>query len=56
MTTKSTITVCAECLQASCWQGVFMCDRSRSAGVVQRTVEELRELGLENESYWEPDQ
>lgn len=46
------ITVCDNCLQASCWQGIFMCDEARDAGIVVKTVAELRKLNLENESYW----
>ena len=46
------ITVCDVCLQASCWQGIFMCDEARDAGTVVKTVAELRKLKLENESYW----
>lgn len=48
----SKITVCAECIEASCWLGEFMCEGSRNAGVIQKTVEELiRETG-EHPSYW----
>lgn len=47
------VTVCSECLQASCWQGIFMCDNARHAGVVQKTKEELMQLNLEHQSYWE---
>lgn len=46
------ITVCDNCLQASCWQGVFMCDESRGAGTVVKTVAELRALGREHPYYW----
>lgn len=49
------ITVCGECLTASCWQGIFMCDEARNAGTVQKTREELRKLGLEHPSYWKTD-
>jgi hypothetical protein len=50
---EKTITVCDKCLQASCWQGIFMCDDSRYAGTVQMTIKELKELKLEHHSYWE---
>ncbi len=50
------ITVCASCLQASCWQYKFLCDDFRNAGLVQKTVAELRELGREHPSYWMTDQ
>lgn len=46
------ITVCDACLCASCWQGLFMCDRSKTAGTVQKTRAELKKLGLENPCYW----
>lgn len=46
------VTVCDHCLQASCWQGLFMCQQSREAGIVYKTVAELRKLGLENPCYW----
>ncbi|MHB8272686.1 hypothetical protein [Bradyrhizobium sp.] len=46
------VTVCDNCLQASCWQGIFMCYESVSAGTTVKTVAELRKLNLENESYW----
>jgi hypothetical protein len=31
---EPTITVCDKCLQASCWQGIFMCQESAHAGTV----------------------
>lgn len=46
------VIVCDECLQASCWQGEFMCDGSRDAGIGVLTVGELRKLNRENEEYW----
>lgn len=46
------VTVCDKCLMACCWQGVFMCDDARTAGTTIKTVEELRKLNRENESYW----
>jgi len=46
------VTVCSECLQASCWQGIFMCDKARTAGTVQRPIAELRKLDLEHEDYY----
>ena len=50
--TPTLITVCAECLRASCWHGFFYCDKYKGAGIVQKSVSELRLLGRENESYW----
>ena len=46
------VTVCAECLKASCWHGEFMCDRSRSADITTRTVRELRKLNREHPSHY----
>jgi hypothetical protein len=56
MSEADLITVCSECLQASCWQGIFMCSRSTDAGTVQKTRRELLELGLEHPSYLKTDQ
>jgi len=49
------ITVCDKCLMASCWQGLFMCDDSKFAGTVEKTIDELKELNLEHSSYWKTD-
>lgn len=49
------ITVCDKCLTASCWQGFFMCDDSKFAGTVEKTIDELKELNLEHSSYWKTD-
>lgn len=49
-----TVTVCANCLCASCWHGIFMCDEAKHAGTVEKTVEELRKLDREHESYYLP--
>lgn len=49
------ITVCDKCLQASCWQGVFMCQESLHAGITQKRRDELEVMGLENPSYWKTD-
>jgi hypothetical protein len=46
------ITVCSECLTASCWLAEFMCDKSRDASTVQKTVGELRALKLEHPDNW----
>ena len=46
------ITVCASCLQASCWQGVFMCQESQNADTAEKTVEELQVLKLEHPDWW----
>jgi len=46
------VTVCSACLRASCWHGQFMCDGSKTAGTVRKTVAELRPLRLEHPDYW----
>ena len=56
MSDDDLITVCAVCLQASCWQGIFMCQQSDIADVVQKTRRELKALNLENPHYWKTDQ
>lgn len=50
--TDPTITVCAACLKASCWQGVWMCEEARGADITQKTVAELTDLALEHPDYW----
>jgi hypothetical protein len=52
MSDNDLITVCAACLQASCWQGMFMCQQSQSANITQRTRRQLKALDLEHPSYW----
>lgn len=47
------ITVCDQCFLASCWQGIFMCDKSRDAGITEKSRKELRALNKEHECYWE---
>ena len=47
-----TVTVCDRCLQASCWQGIFMCDEAREAGTTVMTIADLRKLNLEHPCYW----
>lgn len=46
------VTVCDKCLMASCWHGIFMCDKAQTAGTVNKPVSELRKLKLEHPSYW----
>ena len=52
---ERTVTVCDKCFRASCWQSEFMCDEALTAGVVEKTIEELKKLSLENECYWQPE-
>ena len=46
------VTVCAECLTASCWHYKFVCEKYRTADIVQKTVAELMELGREHPDNW----
>jgi len=46
------IIVCDRCFQASCLQGIFMCDDSDIAGTTTKTVRELRVLTREHWSFW----
>lgn len=46
------VTVCDHCCQASCWLGIFLCQKSREAGTKKMTVRELHRLGYENPEYW----
>jgi hypothetical protein len=48
-----TVTVCSACLRACCWQGIYLCDGSMTAGTVKKTVKELTELDLEHPGYWD---
>mgnify|MGYP006908191874 CR=1 FL=1 len=45
-------TVCDQCLRASCWQGMFMCDEARTAGTMDLDVRYLAMKALESPSYW----
>lgn len=38
------VTVCDNCFRACCWQGIFMCDESRHAGTVDKTIGELKKI------------
>jgi hypothetical protein len=46
------VTVCGECHQASCWQGILMCESSRNAATVELCVGDLIVLELEHPTYW----
>lgn len=50
------ITVCASCLQASCWLGEFYCDNYKTANIVKRTVRDLIKLNREHPEYWKKEQ
>jgi len=47
------ITVCAKCLQASCWHGEFMCEEALESGITTKTVGELRKLKFKDPDNWE---
>ncbi len=49
------ITVCDKCLCATCWQGVFLCDRAHEAGTVQKPRAELVAHGREHPSHLKTD-
>lgn len=42
------VTVCAECLHASCWHGEFMCEKARTANTTKRPASELRRRKVEH--------
>ncbi len=46
------ITVCDKCFRASCWHGIFMCDDAVGAGLVTKTVAELKKLNVEHPSHY----
>jgi hypothetical protein len=48
-----TVTVCASCLTAACWQGELMCMNAGYASVTTRTVAELRRLDREHPSMYD---
>ena len=47
------VTVCDHCLMASCWQGIFYCEKYKTAGTCQRSVKDLMTLAREHPCYWE---
>ncbi len=54
---KKLITVCSKCYEASCWQGEFMCDESKTAGTLKLSIEALIARGTrEHPSYWQTDE
>jgi hypothetical protein len=52
---KPKVTVCDSCFRACCWQGKLICESSKHAGTIELSVETLKELDLEHESYWDVD-
>jgi hypothetical protein len=47
------VTVCNKCLCASCWQGVFLCQDNKDAGIIELPVAALRAMNREHEEYWD---
>ena len=47
------VTVCNNCLCASCWKGIFMCDESDIAGITDLPIELLRKLRFEHSDYYD---
>jgi len=50
------VTVCGNCLTASCWQGEFYCENYKSAGTTTKTRKELARLKRESSDYWKTDE
>lgn len=51
------ITVCSECLRASCWQQpACRCDEFAGADIARVAESLLRDLNLESSNYWLTDQ
>ena len=46
------VTVCAACLRASCWHGIFYCDHAVGAGTRRMSVRQLNALCREHPSYY----
>jgi hypothetical protein len=46
------VTVCSECLQASCWQGHFHCKDHKKASAEELPIRVLRKLNFEVSNYW----
>lgn len=46
------VTVCSECKMASCWRGIFVCDKAQGAGTMQLPVWRLRQLDREHSDYY----
>ena len=51
---RYTVTVCAACRRASCWQGKFYCEEYRTAETAEETRTALAILNLESSDYWTP--
>lgn len=49
------VTVCSECLRASCWHWEFPCDKGQTAVTVMRRASQLRELNREHPDNYSPE-
>lgn len=52
---KDKIQVCDKCYQASCWQGIFICEGAKNVGTKYLTKVELSKLNLESLECWKTD-
>ena len=52
MDRKYLVTVCDKCFTATCWQGIFMCQESDTAGTVDLPAWILDKLDFENRDYY----
>jgi hypothetical protein len=50
---ERTITVCASCKRASCWQGEFYCDEYKTADIINLPLSKLKKMKLEHPCYWD---
>jgi hypothetical protein len=50
------ITVCDNCLMASCWQGIYYCEEAERAGAIKKSRAELITLNLEHQDFWKTDE
>jgi hypothetical protein len=46
------VTVCADCNQACCWHGEFMCEKASSAGTLDVLASDLDAMGLEHPHHY----
>lgn len=46
------VTVCASCLRASCWLGLFYCDNYKTAGLTVISHRKAAAMKLEHKSYY----
>ena len=49
------VTVCAECLRASCWHFEAPCEKAQTADLVERKASDLRALKREHADNFSPE-